>query len=490
MSPKDTLKKMMAEKSTADKKKTAKKGPGQKKGIPNDDRNTTILLWGLTAVVIGFCFFTMLYQDSPVNSNFGYQIIDSLFGGTFLGLFNQAQWSYGLSIYSIYAVWSIPVWVIGKIAGIAVNMNAIGVLLWYKLLPALFALWSIYLIGEIAGLACPWENKNEVRLQYVCSALFLFPVFAIAQCDIMGTCFALLGLYYFIKEDNKKFILFFAIACTMKYFALFVFIPLLLLRYKRLDKLILVLLGGGSLVGISTFIISLSKGGNQSMHDADFYINQHISGFADVALDITPKRSIGLLGLLFVIVCIMAYATDERRCENRAHYAIWTALSGYACFFLGYVCNFYWYVILVPFFILTVFQKPRYMGLNLLLELGFGISTCLAYIYFQDWVFLGQKTYSYLFLKQYAEGIQQNALMDLSEQLFHTDLRPYVPLFYGVAYGCMIGFLVLNHPGILKSNSTERIERKDYHMITLLRILVLFAWIGISFVSFPLIGTY
>ena len=471
-------------------KSSVKKNLTDKKKIRNRDQNMTMLLWGMTAVVTVFCFLTMLYHDSLVNSNIGYRIIDTLFSGTFLEFFNQAGWSYGLSIYSIYAVWSIPVWVIGKIAGTAVNMNAIGVLLWYKLLPALFGLWSVYLIGEIAGLACPWERKNEVRLQYTCSVLFLFPVFAIAQCDSMGTCFALLGLYYFIKEDNRKFILFFAIACTMKYFALFVFIPLLLLRYKRLDKLILVMLGGGSLVGISTFIISLSKSGNHYMHDADFYVNQHISGFADVALEVSSKRSIGLLGLLFVIVCIMAYATDESRCENKAHYAIWAALSGYACFFLGYVCNFYWYVILVPFFILTAFQKPRYLGLNLLLELGFGVSTCLAYIYLQSWVFLGQKTYSYLFLKSYAEGIQQNALMDLSEQLFHTDLRPYVPLFHGIAYGCMIGFLVLNHPGILKSNSTERIDRKDYQMITLLRILVLFAWIGISFVSFPLIGTY
>lgn len=48
----------------------------------------------------------------------------------------------------------------------------------------------------------------------------------------------LLGIYYYLKSDNTKFILFFSIAITFKYFALLIFIPLLLLREKKIEKVV------------------------------------------------------------------------------------------------------------------------------------------------------------------------------------------------------------------------------------------------------------
>lgn len=430
---------------------------------------------GVLGIGILFIFLTMLYVDQLTNSNFGYRIMDSILRGQFKQMFNEMSWSYGLSIYFIYALWSIPVCIVGYIGGNGINMNAIPVLLWYKLLLVLFAFWSIFLVGKLAEQLYA-NQKREVQLQYMASFLFIFPVFAIAQCDIIGLCFVLLGVYYYMKEQNVSFIISFAVAITMKYFAVLIFLPLLLFRFRKIGKLILVLAAGLLPACISALVIHGSDTGAAARSNPEYYVNIHIQRLTEVRIDAGASRVIGLLGFFFTILCIIAYVLPNQDTEKNKKYAIWLAFFGYLCFFLFYNCGFYWYVLLVPFLILLVYTKPGLIKTCLLLESLFEVTVAFDCMNKQQHVFLGPDTFNYLFIKR---DIINNWLF----RNIYEFLQVYMPLILGVSYASIIAVLVLTFPREEQDVPLEDEMEKEIRIITWMKIGIIFLWIILALIG-------
>jgi len=429
---------------------------------------------GITGISIFFIFLTMLYVDNLTNSNAGYIVVDRIFKGEFRQLYNESDWSYGLSIYMIYALWSIPIWFINHISGLEINRNAIPVLLYYKLLLVLFAVWSIYLIGKIAEQLYV-DKKQEVQLQYVSSFLFIFPIFGVAQCDIIGLSFVLLGLYFYIKEQDILFILSFSVAITMKYFAVLVFVPLVLFRFRRIIKLITVLVAGMVLTIGSIVIIHGSNAGATAMNNPDFYVTNHIRRLAEVRIDMGASRIVGLLEFFYILLCILAYILPNQDKRKNKEYAVWLIFGGYLCFFLFHNCNFYWYVLLAPFMILLAYIKPGLTKICLLLETIYGITVALDCMNKQFWVFLGPDTFNYLFIKK---DIINNWLFTR----IYWFLESYMPAILGISYASIIAILVLAFPGI-KDISIEDENEKEMRIVTWMRIGVIYVWIILALVG-------
>ena len=426
---------------------------------------------GILGTGVLFVFLTMVYSDQLTNSRFGYQIVDSIFKGQFREFYNGAAWSYGPPIYLIYALWSVPVWLVGFVGGFEVNLEAIPVLLWYKAMLALFALWSVYLVGKLAEELYA-DKKREIQLQYVASFLFVFPVFAIAQCDIIGLCFVLLALYYYMKEQNLHFLVAIAVATTMKYFALLVFLPLLLFRFRKIGRFIAALAVGMLFLALNTLVVQRSDAVASLTDNPEYYVNEHIRRLAEVKIDIGSYKEIGLLGFFFLALCIVAYVLPNQDTEKNKKYAIWLAFSGYLCFFLFYGCNFYWYILLAPFLILLAYTKPGLTKLCLLLETLYGGTVALDCMNKQPWVFLGPETFTRLLV---GREILNNRLFD--KIYFH--LETYLPLVLGVSYAAVIGIFVLTAPGVKDVPVEDGIE-KEIRIITWLRIGVIFAWIALA----------
>lgn len=431
----------------------------------------------LFTVPIAFCFMTMLYLDNIINSSFGYNYISSVFSGNFKEFYNSAEWSYGITIYTIYAIWSIPVWIVNHMFGISDNMTAVPVLLWYKLLLVLFAVWSVYIVGKIAE-CLDFDKKREIQFQYASSCLFVFPVFALPQCDIIGLCFVLMGILSYLKEENRKFIIYFAIAITMKYFALFVFIPLVLYRYRRLNKLVGVLVAGAVLTVISMVLITHSAQGSTQMANDQYYINAHIRRLNAVSLRLSSDIVIGLLAFFYTALCVLAYVVPNNASrECRAKYALWLSLAGYMSFFLFYDANFYWQVLLTPFFILVSYSNMKNCKISLLLELAYSTAIILKYVYINNWVIMGGKTFSYLILKDWKPERGEN----LVQRVLNVTTRPldgYMPIIQGIAYASAIMMLVINYPGIkIQSAETEEELEQDVRIVAWLRIAAVYAWI-------------
>jgi Gpi18-like mannosyltransferase len=106
---------------------------------------------------------------------------------------------------------------------------------WWKTLLALFYIGSAIVIHKIAGLIeSPYKTKSSlVSTLFATSPFVIFSVFIFSGYDVISVFFTLLGFYYYLKKDIKRFIFFFAIAISCKYFATILFFPLILMIEKR-----------------------------------------------------------------------------------------------------------------------------------------------------------------------------------------------------------------------------------------------------------------
>jgi hypothetical protein len=269
----------------------------------------------------------------------------------------------------------------------------------------------------------------------------------------------------------------------MKYFALFVFIPLVLYRYRRINKLVGILVVGMVLVAISMVIILNSSGGSAAIANEDYYVNVHILRFNDVNIQMGEYTPIGLLGFFYMVLCVLAYIAPNTENKQKKQYTMWLLLAGYMCFFLFYYCNIYWYVLLAPFLILLSYSSHKKRKINLVLELVFSTMILIKYIYTQDWVFMGEKTYSYLVLKQYGTVPNQNLIQIILNSLIPT-LESFLPLIQGITYASAIMLLVINFPTIkINQDEPEEELEKDVNIVTWIRIVIIYVWIIISIVG-------
>ena len=80
------------------------------------------------------------------------------------------------------------------------------------------------------------DRAKWVAFYFLSAMSVVLPVFVIVQYDIVLVAVMLLGLHAYMKGNQRGFLLWFMLANTLKLFAVFVFIPLVLLKEKRLRR--------------------------------------------------------------------------------------------------------------------------------------------------------------------------------------------------------------------------------------------------------------
>lgn len=83
------------------------------------------------------------------------------------------------------------------------------------------------------------EKCRFAQFMVASSMMTVLPVIAISQIDIITVFLMLVGIREYLRTDRVtwKFLLVFSFAASLKIFALFVFIPLVLLREKEFSTL-------------------------------------------------------------------------------------------------------------------------------------------------------------------------------------------------------------------------------------------------------------
>ncbi len=309
--------------------------------------------------------------------------------------------AYDFIIYFIFALYDLPAWVWEKITGLSV-FSFYPTRLYIKGITWLFSAFAGYMVYKIA-MRCGLD-KNKAKWSafiFLSSGLFVYSEVAVGGYDIISVAFSLLGIYGFLNKNNKCFIVSFGIAMACKLFAVWLFIPLLLLREKRISRLMLNAVGAFSFIVVPKiyFIIAPkvhailahesvpSRSGPilpTTLGSTDIISHSNIIDRALFDNDnISPFVGSKTLPLVFVgmfIIWILCYFHKKAISEKQVIYVCAVAMS---VFVLAAVLHPYWIVLIAPYIALLIsFDLDNYDKnaiLDILISVGFVCRTAVYY---------------------------------------------------------------------------------------------------------------
>ena len=275
--------------------------------------------------------------------------------------------TYSYFAYGVFAIWLFPLYLLERF--FAVDLFAASWAVMYAKAGLLgISVLSAGLLKRIAQRALPERaaSFDWLPLAYLTSALFFSCTVAAGQLEAFTVLFMLLGFERYLRK-KPTYVLFFALALPIKYFAAVAFVPLLLVEEKRLlrlfGKLFLFLLPTVSLFLLFRADFSAKVG----------VLADHEGALRDFAFSILGGGASGTRANLYVgsmsfhyffagFFCLCAYcrlAKPETPLQ-RARVGAFACLGGTLAFLLLFAqVNPYWAVLLVPFSLLAVALSPR-----------------------------------------------------------------------------------------------------------------------------------
>lgn len=408
-------------------------------------------------VTLLFFYLTYFYTDVAITTRSGIDFWTYLFNGQITQFYELSKDMtfyntlhcdalYDFSVYIIFAIWDFPLWLAERFLGIDALLST-PCLLWAKgiMLPFL-AGTVIYLkkIGEV--LKFSKEKISWCLLIYLTSAFVMSSIFVLCQYDIIGIFFSLIALYYYIKGDLKRFTLFMAISITMKNFALFIFLPLLLLKVKKVSKIIIYTICSMSVFLASQILFTL-LGTTPAGSFVFAQMNKMLMGTIDLGMGNASLFLIVYLGIL--LFCYLKQTNNDYELQRFSTYIPFTV---WAVFFVFSESSPYWIILITPYFALMVCQNTALLKVNLWLDAFAGIGLILAQNLFFPWVF----SYKWLMpLMPFAKlvhpiniMVQENNLAILgSEESLDLFTNTFgLPLTLALFAFAMTALVILNFP--------------------------------------------
>ena len=341
--------------------------------------------WALLAAISALATVTFLYGDVKATFEHSFNFLDSVFAGRPQDFYQIAIENstfghpavYDVPIYAVFGLWNLPTYLIYRFNEDFDYLGSTPALLWLKLMLIVFTLVATWLVMKIARQIGVTAQRSKWVGFYFLSSMSLFvPVFVIVQYDIISVTFMLAGLLAYMRGNTRAFLLWFLAASTFKLFALFIFIPLVLLREKRLPRAF-----GQIVVGVLGLLLC------RLLYRGDLAFEASTGGFTDLMLNrlttagFTWQSSVAVpLFVVFIVgLVIFAYAKRTSTQRELNAFAIYLSLAAFLVFCAIVPLNPYWIALVAPFSILIIFANPRYLTLNSLLEVS--VSTTLFVIY-------------------------------------------------------------------------------------------------------------
>ena len=446
--------------------------------------------WIVIIAVLTFSMFTMFYADFQGTMDYAYQVTRKVFCGDFGSVKYMAAHSYGMTMFLLLFLWMIPFyfctipfgnefWYYGSVAGAA----------WSKLFLVVVTAFLIKAVLELGKqLPVKENNRKWIPLFLLTSMFYYIPVIQIGQCDIIALTFVMWGLVYYLKGDLKKFLFCFAFAIPMKYFALMIFVPLVLLHEKNPIKIIVQGICGGSLFGINLLIRQNVWGTVVGSFTSEALSNMaSTSNSAGVLEEVAENATIliesnaveGFFGpfvansslfvMCYILICVLAYAIPYNKEMHR--WVMYIPLLVFSAFFMLTDVNVYWLVLLMPFMTMVIFSNTMQLRLSMLLETIAGGAMTFIYIFKVPWVVGGELTFDYLFLKGRTVG--SNVETFIHQEYDLSNLLPYA---YSAYVACMLGIILINIPGLVKKQNSVEVDEKFDRWIIWFRTGILYAW--------------
>ena len=405
--------------------------------------------WALLGVILLGAYAFFLYGDVRATFEHSFNFLDSVLQGR-VGDFYQIAIEhtstghpavYDIPLYLLFGLWNLPTYIIYRITGFHYLLST-PAQLWLKTLIVLAALVAAKVLVDIArDLGVGQQRSKWVAFFFLSSMTLFVPVFVIVQYDIIMIVFILLGLRAYLRGRLGRFLLWFAIANTFKLFAIFIFVPLLLLREKRLRVVALQL--GVGLIGLVAC---------RAIYHGNVAYKASTGGFMSSMLQRLTAVGIPWMGstipvfVVFMVgIVVFAYLRRPQGTKALAADAVYICMAIYLVFATIVPLNPYWAVMVSPFAVLIIFLNPRHVLLNSALETGVGTALFLLYA-FTGYSMYNRSILDQLLLPHLVAPTAQPRYETPAHFLEAMGVTRQGAFIVGFMIACALAILIINFP--------------------------------------------
>lgn len=308
------------------------------------------VLCGLFAVVV----FSNSYADIWDTSSNGLYLWDMLFSGRLLEFYAHAPAAtdYPITVYLTFAVVNLPIYILKAIFRFAPDAQW-WFIAYNKLFICGFFAVSALLLNKVCLKLGLDKERRWVCFAYASSIIAMYTIPVVGQYDILAVIFVLLGLLDLFEERYWRFILWFSIALTFKYLAVFALIPLLLYRQKNIFKAL------GALAASAVPTLLLMRRGlifRWALNEDGLSRGTSILvGWFGEPDALFGSANISFFVLAYCAVCVFAYIKPWSRSVDARRMAVYIGALAYSALFLFTPSHSYWFIMLTPFISLIMF---------------------------------------------------------------------------------------------------------------------------------------
>lgn len=347
-------------------------------------------------------FYSYIYVDILEVTRLSFHYLDNLFSGMgrhfyteqiMLDSFAYVKYvepTYEFPIYILFAIWNIPLYLLERFAGVDV-LNNVACLMWVKTMIILFIGIFIHSLVKLCKTIDLSDNDIVFTvILFFTSNFFITSIVEISEYDIISLCFVLYGVEAYIRKDYKMFLIMFACAIPLKFFAVLIFLPLLLLKEKNIWKL----LGNLVIVMLPIMIFRLiipCSGQPSGINLLDMLKGTNVGNLALLyAIEYYVEMVVGEVYFSVVglgILMAMCYFIKIDKNDDIKRYSIYVCFLSYAILFVTCYTHPYWIMILVPFLHIVAVQNKKYLHVNMVLEMVMTWGLVLAQFFAFPWCF-------------------------------------------------------------------------------------------------------
>lgn len=384
--------------------------------------------------------------------------------------------SYDFTIYLIFGVWNFPLWILERFFHVPVMEN-LFCLIWPKLLMLFASFFAARSLRRIAGLLGLGETAERwVPFFWCSSVLVCSSMLMISQYDVISVVFILLGFEAYLRQNTRSFLLYFALATSCKYFALLIFLPLVLLRWKKILHVLLLSIGS---LSISLFWKALFLLTSKTVEEPSMILTLMSTLVkSEISVGLYPA-SLFVLFTLAVVVYAYSQANDSDLQQENALYVSTASMIGFLVLTSIYP---YWSILATPFLVLLCFSNRKQLKINLFLEMGLGASLVLQQMSVYDWCFSNRLLLPMLWGRLFPVSLDPK----LGFGALLANIQSSIPFMSGVSaimFCCAAALLILNTPK--RMTGSKEFEVQLERSVVWFRIL-LFGLIGLAPILFYL----
>ena len=406
--------------------------------------------WILFLIIFTVSFLIFKFPDIDTTTTNGIHFIDLLLKGEPYKLYEVAykggtMITYDFPIFIIFGIWNFPLLIYQNITHLDWNSTFFGIL-WAKIILIPFLFGSAYFLNKISEfLIEKSEDRKLLKYLFLTSPLLIMTICQFAGYDIISVFFTLIGIYYYLKNDTKKFILFFSIAITLKLFALFIFLPLMLLKEKNIIK-----------IGLYHFFAILPFAIAKSIYYNAPYYKISMDSFNEgmfnrLIYSSIPLQDVGAVSIFFVfyiLVCVICYILSKNYYKK---YCITICFIVYSIFELFVLQHPQWYIINVPYLAIIIVNDHKYINIKLLFETIYEISVLSIYYISFTHVFNPRILMNDMLIGVLTNHTSNYTFKNLIEANHISNL---LPIFSSISIVCIILIIYLTF------NDNKKIEDK------------------------------